>query len=98
MGKLSFIHIGKQRGFSELFAKKLKLGNKYFPTIKKASRKAERGFMSKKELTEEARQARNAYMKRWRAENKDKVAEYNAKFWQRKSDELKGLGENDQNN
>lgn len=54
--------------------------------------------MIKKELTEEARQARNAYMKRWRAENKDKVAEYNAKFWQRKSDELKGLGENDQNN
>lgn len=49
--------------------------------------------MSKKELTEEARQARNAYMKRWRSENKDKVAEYNAKFWQRKSDELKGLGE-----
>jgi hypothetical protein len=38
MGKLSFINTGKQRGFSELFARKLKLGNKYFPIYKKAER------------------------------------------------------------
>lgn len=38
MGKL-----GKQRGFSELFARKLKLGNKYFLTIKKQPR-GRKGF------------------------------------------------------
>lgn len=51
-----------------------------------------------KELTLEAKQARNAYMRKWRAENKDRIAAYNAKFWQKKVDELKGLSENDKNN
>ena len=33
----------------------------------------------------QARQARNAYARAWRAKNRDKVKKYNAAYWQRKA-------------
>ncbi|MEG1141589.1 MAG: hypothetical protein RSE41_03935 [Clostridia bacterium] len=39
-------------------------------------------------LNDEARAKRNAYMKEWRKKNKEKVQEYQNKYWERKvSDE-----------
>ena len=36
-------------------------------------------------LSEAARQARNAAAKAWRAKNKDKVKEYNRRYWEKKA-------------
>ena len=36
-------------------------------------------------LSEAARQARNAAAKAWRAKNKDKVREYNRRYWEKKA-------------
>lgn len=38
-------------------------------------------------LSEEARLARNAYVREWRNKNKDKVAEANRRYWERKFSE-----------
>lgn len=37
------------------------------------------------ELSEEAKQARKEYRREWRARNKDKVAESNRRYWEKKS-------------
>lgn len=39
----------------------------------------------KGQMSEAARQARNAYAKAWRAKNKDKVKEQNRRYWERKA-------------
>lgn len=43
-------------------------------------------------MTDEARKAKNEYMKQWRLKNyeknKEKVKKYNAEYWQRKSEKL----------
>lgn len=39
-------------------------------------------------LSEKARKMRNEYAKNWRANNKDKVAESNRKYWEKKAQEL----------
>ncbi|MDZ4519075.1 hypothetical protein [Bacillus cereus] len=36
-----------------------------------------------------AREARNAYMRLWRAENKQKVKEANQRYWAKKSKRMK---------
>lgn len=36
-----------------------------------------------------AREARNAYMKLWRAENKEKVKAANQRYWAKKSQRMK---------
>ncbi len=41
--------------------------------------------MSDLQLEEEARREQRAYMKKWRAENKDKVKKHNRSYWQRKA-------------
>lgn len=41
--------------------------------------------MNEKEMSNEARQVRNAYQRKWRANNKDKVAEINRRYWERKA-------------
>lgn len=48
---------------------------------------AERTVMpyTKGNLSEAARQARNAAAKAWRAKNKDKVREYNRRYWEKKA-------------
>lgn len=33
--------------------------------------------------TEEARKARNEYARKWRAKNKDKVKQYQDRYWQK---------------
>ena len=40
-------------------------------------------------LSESARQARAAYMREWKQRNREKVREYNRKFWERKAAEHK---------
>ena len=38
--------------------------------------------MQNKEMSPEARQARNEYYRRWRAEHKDSVKASNRKYWE----------------
>ena len=40
------------------------------------------------ETQEKARQARNLYYRKWRAANKEKVKEINARYWAKKWTEL----------
>lgn len=42
--------------------------------------------MSKKKIT--AREAQRAYLNAWRAKNKDKVKQYNERYWQRKAEKM----------
>lgn len=41
------------------------------------------------QLTEEAKKARNAYAKKWRENNRDKVRASMARYWIRKAEQLK---------
>ena len=34
-------------------------------------------------LSPEAREKRNAYMRKWRSKNKDKVRKYNKRYWEK---------------
>lgn len=36
-------------------------------------------------MNEAARKALNAYNRKWRAENKDRVKEYNRRYWEKKA-------------
>lgn len=36
-------------------------------------------------MNEAARKAVNAYNRKWRAENKDRVKEYNRRYWEKKA-------------
>lgn len=38
-------------------------------------------------MTEKAIAARRDYYRRWRKENRDKVRQYNANYWQRKAEQ-----------
>ena len=40
-------------------------------------------------MTEEARLARNAYMRQWKANNRDKVKRYRETYFQRLADKMK---------
>ena len=40
---------------------------------------------TKEQLEEEARKERNAYLRKWRKENKDKVKKYNKRYWEKKA-------------
>ena len=35
-------------------------------------------------MTDRAKDARRAYLRAWRASNKDKVREYNRRYWERR--------------
>lgn len=39
-------------------------------------------------MDEKAKEARRAYSNAWRAANKDKVREYNQRYWKRKSEQM----------
>ena len=41
------------------------------------------------ELTAEERKTRAEYFRKWRAENRDKVSEYNRRYWAKKTAERK---------
>ena len=45
--------------------------------------------MEKKKLSEEARLKRNEYMRNYRRNNKDKIAEYNRTYWEKRASESK---------
>ena len=45
-------------------------------------------------MTELAKEARREYMRRWRQENRDRVAAYNAKFYEKQAQERKKTEEN----
>lgn len=40
-------------------------------------------------LSDDARAKRNKYMREYRKKNKDKIAEYNRRYWERKAKEEK---------
>lgn len=40
------------------------------------------------ELTQAEREARNKYMKEWRANNKDKIKQYQKSYWNKKAKEM----------
>lgn len=40
-------------------------------------------------LSEEAKKLKKEYFRKWRANNKDKVKEYNKRYWERKAAEAK---------
>lgn len=50
-------------------------------------------------MTEKAKAARRDYYRRWRKENRDKVRQYNANYWQKKAEqnarERKGNAQSD---
>lgn len=39
-------------------------------------------------MDEKAKKARQAYANAWRAANKDKVREYNQRYWKRKAEQM----------
>lgn len=41
-------------------------------------------------MTEQAREAKREYMRKWRRENKDKVKQHQARYWERKAQEEQG--------
>lgn len=43
---------------------------------------------SNKQHIDKAAEARRAYYKRWRAANRDKIREYNSRYWARKAEQL----------
>ena len=46
-----------------------------------------------KQLSEEARKARNAYYREWRKKNPEKVKQANEKFWKKKAKEMQEQAE-----
>ena len=50
---------------------------------------------NKANLTEQATAERKAYYKAWRAKNKDKVAQHNRNYWERKAQQASGGDRND---
>ncbi len=43
--------------------------------------------MSKPKTIDAATEARREYFRQWRAKNKDKVKEYNRKYWEKRASE-----------
>lgn len=41
-----------------------------------------------KELSDKARELKRNYHREWQRKNKDKVREYNLRYWERKAEEL----------
>ena len=46
-----------------------------------------------KQLSQEANEARNAYYREWRKKNKEKVKQYNEKYWKKKANEMQEQAE-----
>lgn len=42
-------------------------------------------------MTEEAREEMRVYQRKWRKNNKEKVAQYNKSYWEKKAEESKKL-------
>ena len=42
--------------------------------------------MNKKQIEEEAIEQRRAYYRKWRKENRNKVREYNRRYWEHKAE------------
>lgn len=42
-------------------------------------------------LSPTAKEAKNAYQRAWNAKNKEKLAEYRRRYWQRKADEVAAM-------
>lgn len=46
-------------------------------------------------MDEKAKEARRAYSNAWRAANKDRVREYNQRYWERKAAQMQKKPDND---
>ena len=44
--------------------------------------------LGKEKLSDEARKARNAYARKWRKDNPDKVKKHNERYWEKKAKEI----------
>lgn len=44
-------------------------------------------------MEQQAREARNAYMRAWRAKNKDKTKEAQKRYWEKKAKNLNSKGD-----
>ena len=49
-------------------------------------------------MTNAATEAKRAYMRKWRAENKDKVKAHQQKYWERKAAEMTATDKEAENN
>ena len=49
-------------------------------------------FVSEQALSNEAKEARREYAKKWRAQNRDKVRESNRRYWERKAQQIQKDG------
>ena len=54
--------------------------------------------MAGRNMNEEARNARNAYYRAWRAKNPDKVRKSNERYWSKKAAEMSAVGEEVEHN
>lgn len=45
--------------------------------------------MAEKNKNEQAAEARRAYNNAWRSKNKDRVKEYNRRYWEKRAERLK---------
>ena len=46
---------------------------------------------NKKPMSEAAREARNAYKRKWAAEHPDKIKAYSRRYWEKKAQEAEAL-------
>lgn len=44
--------------------------------------------MNTNELSEQAKKSRNDYYRQWRANNKDRIREYNARYWAKRAERM----------
>jgi hypothetical protein len=56
--------------------------------MRNCNKKKKKGvvFLTEQELMDMARQERNRHLREWRANNKDKVKEYNERYWIKKAE------------
>ncbi|MBR0351669.1 MAG: phosphatase [Oscillospiraceae bacterium] len=45
------------------------------------------------QMSNDAKEARREYYRKWRAKNKDKQSEYTRRYWERKAEHEKGVQE-----
>lgn len=43
---------------------------------------------TEKNIVTKADEARRAYFKKWRANNRDKIKEYNARYWEKQAEKM----------
>ena len=53
---------------------------------------------NKNDIDRLAKEQKNAYLRKWKSKNRDKVKEYNARYWKKRAEKMlkeKGVNKND---